>query len=258
MSGLPFSFTERQRPPQSWPLCQQSSTEHTVTLLYEVNAGKYSIFIAQESVWLKDPKSKMDKWKPTDLPIGSNPLVLSDPCTHIVTRHCERTMNTKAGKKGTLSEGYTVQAPLAGSSWGFPKGGSIRTETPPETAEREVWEETDFRLDSARLRDSKQTPTFSYKLGSTNGTGFFYELKSPEAQQLLSSYALMNLRREGELFHGRFVSASELYHTYYPSMNAISKQAFDTFCVAMKIDKATLGGARKKRRQTRRTKRKTG
>jgi len=253
--SIPFFHTPRQKPNTSdWPFCATQSTLHSTVVCYTQVGGEYKVFLGQESVWLRIGRT--DKFKLPAEPYETNRLLTDSPFTHIVLRCCERTQDSASGLKGSLSESYTVQAPDANSKWGFPKGGNQRAESHAECALREVFEETNVALNLAKLSDPAQTPTFGYVSGGLGGKAFFYELSPAEADNFLKTYALLNLQREGELFHGGFYSIRFVNRTLYPYMNTVSKDAFDHFLHLKGISKATLGGARN--RKTRRSKRKMG
>ena len=251
----------RQRAAGDWPLCREPSAVHALVVCYYQVGQDYFLFCGQESSWLK--MGGNDKFDPKVIPIPKNPLLNTSHCTHVVLRHCERT-RAGSGPIGSLSQGYTAQLPnpdpKTKSLWGFPKGGSQRKEGYPDCALREVWEETDNTLDLAKLKDPALTPTAKYMSGSTPGLAFFYELTPAEANAFLCRYAILNLRREGELFHGDFYSLSYLYNTLMPVMNSISRDAFLQFLALKNIQTPVPGGSlsRNRKRQTRRSKRKTG
>jgi 8-oxo-dGTP pyrophosphatase MutT (NUDIX family) len=255
-ASIPFFHTPRQKPKVSdWPLCATPSTLHSTVVCYTNVGGEYRVFIGQESKWLAIKKT--DKFKLPSEPFDSNPLLTDSPCTHIVLRCCERTQDTASGKKGTLSESYTVQASEPSSRWGFPKGGNQRAESHADCAIREVFEETNVSLNLAKLSDPGQTPTFAYMSGGLPGKVFFYELSPPQAEEFLKTYALLNLQREGELFHGGFRSLQFVHRNLYGYLNNISRDAFNEFLRLKGISKATLGGSRN-RKTRRQQKRKTG
>jgi hypothetical protein len=256
MSGLNFYPMPRQRTPNSWPKCGEKSTLHALVICYFQVGNDYFLFCGQESNYIK--LAGTDIFKPNVTAIETNPALINDHCTHVVLRHCERT-KAGSGPIGSLSESYTVQIPTPKNMWGFPKGGNQRTESYQECALREVWEETDNLLDLKKLSNGSQTPTMKYQSSGTPGLAFFYEMSQAEANEFLKNYAVLNLRREGELFHGNFYSISYIYNTLMPVMNNVSRNAFLQFLVDKGVATPVPGGARKRKTQTRRLqKRKTG